>query len=235
MEAPSQPPARRTLTPAVLLATVVLVVCAVVSISFVAANGGLRVPQLAAAQSAGPTDGSAIASPQPATPQPTLLLEPTPGASVATPSASPPGPSAAPTPVPSSDPLTALPGCPDHPGCYLYTVKRGDTLSTIGDHWLISVSLLEFLNPQVTDPSTIVVGQVLYVGRNPYVRLDLCPGHDQGCYLYVVQPGDRLSTIAGTFGTSTTTILALNPQITDPNAIYSGQTIMLPGPEPCCG
>ena len=50
------------------------------------------------------------------------------------------------------------------------------------------------------------------------------------CYLYIVRAGDRLSTIAGRFGTTTNAILALNPKVTDPNAIYSGQTIRLPGP-----
>jgi len=228
VEAPSRPAARRTLTPAVLLATAFLVVCAVASIAFVAANGGLQVPQLVAAASTG------IQSPAPgngasATVEPTAPAEPSPGATVPAPTASPPGPSLGPTPIPSIDPLTALPGCPDHPGCYLYTIRRGDTLSMIGSRWLIPVSTLEVLNPQLTNPSTIVVGQVLYLGRTPYVRLDRCPDAP-ACYLYVIRPGDRLSTIGGTFGITTTAILDLNPTITDPNAIFSGQTIRLPGP-----
>jgi murein DD-endopeptidase MepM/ murein hydrolase activator NlpD len=140
-----------------------------------------------------------------------------------------PLPSVLPTPAASVDPLTALPGCPGHPGCYLYTVVRGDTLSTIADHWLIGLSIVEALNPSITDPSTIVVGQTIYLGRSPVVVLDPCP--DQaGCYLYVVRSGDRLSTIAGRYGTSTAAILELNPSITDPNQIYTGQTIRLPGP-----
>jgi len=226
VDAPSRPPARRTLTPAVLLATAFMVVCAVVSIGFVAANGGLVVPQLVAAASTGPT--AALPSSEPASPA-TVSPAPTPAATVPAPSSSQPGPSLAPTPIPSLDPLAALPACPDHPGCYLYTIRRGDTLSSIGSHWLIPVSTLEALNPQVTDPSTIVVGQVLYLGRTPFVRLDRCPDL-AGCYLYVVRPGDRLSTIAGRFGTTTSAILALNPAITDPNTIYSGRTIRLPGP-----
>jgi len=226
VDAPSRPPARRTLTPAVLLATAFMVVCAVVSIGFVAANGGLVVPQLVAAASTGPT--AALPSSERASPAP-VSPAPTPAATVPAPSSSQPGPSLAPTPIPSLDPLAALPACPDHPGCYLYTIRRGDTLSSIGSHWLIPVSTLEALNPQVTDPSTIVVGQVLYLGRTPFVRLDRCPDL-AGCYLYVVRPGDRLSTIAGRFGTTTSAILALNPAITDPNTIYSGRTIRLPGP-----
>jgi LysM repeat protein len=45
---------------------------------------------------------------------------------------------------------------------------------------------------------------------------------------YTVQPGDTLSVLAQTYNTSVAAILALNPQITDPNLIYSGQVILIP-------
>jgi nucleoid-associated protein YgaU len=232
LEPPSQPPARRTLTPAVLLAALFTTACAGVSIAYVAGHGGLELPgssprsSAIAAASASPAAGPP-GSPEPgqsagASPSPEPALSSSPGPS-------PAGPSLAPTPVASIDPLTALPVCPDHPGCYLYTVKRGDTLSTIGDHWLIGLSILEALNPEVSDPSTIVVGQTIYLGRSPIVRLDGCPD-TPGCYLYVVRSGDRLSTIAGRYGTTTTAILALNPSITNANEIHTGQTIRIPGP-----
>ncbi len=231
MEAPSRPPARRTLTPAVLLAAAFTVVCAIGSIAFVAANGGLQAPRFAAA-SITPTQPRP--SPEPATAglrsaAPSPGSGSSPDATTAPPSGTPPAPSIAPTPNGSADPLSALPACPGHPGCYLYTIRRGDTLSTISDRWLISISIIEVLNPQVTDPSTIAIGQPLYLGRTPFVRLDRCPDMP-ACYLYIVRAGDRLSTIAGRFGTTTNAILALNPKVTDPNAIYSGQTIRLPGP-----
>jgi len=232
VQAPSRPPTGRTLTPAVLLATAFTVGCVVLSIAFVAAHGGLQVPQLVAAASRTPTDSPGTSEPagsSPASTEPAPSAGPTSDLGSPAPSVTPPAPSLGPTPVPSIDPLTALPACPDHPGCYLYTIRRGDTLSTIGDHWLISVSILEALNPQVSDPSTIVVGQILYVGRTPFVRLERCADLP-ACYLYVVRPGDRLSTIAGRFGTTTTAILALNPKISDPNSIFSGETIRLPGP-----
>jgi nucleoid-associated protein YgaU len=236
VEAPGTEAHRRTLTPAVLAAAIFTTVCALASISFVAANGGLTLPLAGtpspgAVAAASPTAAAEpLVSPSPilsaGTPVPTLAplespvpsISPTPGA----------------TPAGTPDPLAVLPPCPDHPGCYEYTIRRGDSLSTIGDRWLIPVSTIEALNPQITDPSTIVVGQILYLGRTPFVRLEACP-NVSGCYLYVIRPGDRLSTIAGRFGTTTTAILDANPAITDPNAIYSGQTIRLPGPEfPCC-
>lgn len=232
MEAPIRPPARRALTPAVLLAAAFATLCAGVSIAFVAARGGLEVPSLAGASNA---VAAASASPAPTeAAAPTRSPEPSAAASpAASPSLAPTplatAPAASPTPAGTPDSLAVLPGCPGHPGCYLYTVRRGDTLGTISDRWAIGLSIVEALNPEIRDPSTIVPGQTVYLGRSPVVRLDPCPDRS-GCYLYVVRSGDRLSTIAGRYDTTTTAILALNPGITDPNSIRVGQTIRLPGP-----
>src|SRR5690606_31540371 len=46
---------------------------------------------------------------------------------------------------------------------------------------------------------------------------------------YTVQPGDWLNQIAQQCGTTVEAILALNPQITNPNAINPGQVLQLPG------
>ena len=47
-------------------------------------------------------------------------------------------------------------------------------------------------------------------------------------FSYVVQPGNSLSTLAKTYGTTVSAILALNPQITNPNFIYSGEVLLIP-------
>lgn len=51
---------------------------------------------------------------------------------------------------------------------------------------------------------------------------------------YIVQPGDTLFFIAQRFNTTVNAILAVNPQITNPNLIFPGQVIMIPevGPTP---
>ncbi|MEJ2707055.1 MAG: LysM peptidoglycan-binding domain-containing protein [Anaerolineales bacterium] len=46
---------------------------------------------------------------------------------------------------------------------------------------------------------------------------------------YIVQPGDELSVLAKQYGTSVSAILAANPQITNPNRIYVGERILIPG------
>jgi N-acetylmuramoyl-L-alanine amidase len=46
---------------------------------------------------------------------------------------------------------------------------------------------------------------------------------------YTVRPGDTLFIIATRFNVSVEDILRVNPQITDPNMIFTGQVIIIPG------
>lgn len=50
-----------------------------------------------------------------------------------------------------------------------------------------------------------------------------------------VQAGDTLGAIADRFGTTVEELLRLNPQITDPNVIFAGQTLEVPGGTPEAG
>jgi spore coat assembly protein SafA len=51
---------------------------------------------------------------------------------------------------------------------------------------------------------------------------------------YVVQSGDTLFSIAQKFNTTLNAIIFANPQITDPNMIFPGQTIAIPtGTQSC--
>ncbi|NLG69252.1 MAG: LysM peptidoglycan-binding domain-containing protein [Firmicutes bacterium] len=52
-----------------------------------------------------------------------------------------------------------------------------------------------------------------------------CP---PGSQRYTVQPGDTLFFIAQRFGTTVDAILAINPQIANPNLIFPGQVICIP-------
>jgi len=45
---------------------------------------------------------------------------------------------------------------------------------------------------------------------------------------YTVRSGDTLSGIAARHGVSLSALLAANPQITNPNLIYPGQTVHIP-------
>lgn len=111
---------------------------------------------------------------------------------------------------------------PNIPQCqgFLYTVQPGDTFFNIARRYNISVQSLVNANQQIPDPSRIIPGQIICVPGQPQ---PVCPGQ-----FYTVRPGDILSTIAQRFGVTVQQILAVNPQITDPNVIFVGQRICIP-------
>jgi hypothetical protein len=234
VEGSTRPAGRRTLTPAVIASALFTVACAAIAVTFVAARGGLQLPVApGASQAAVVTPGSSAA------PTGGPAMSPTPSVTATTPASSPsaaptqpaatPGTTAAPSPGGTPDPLAALPGCPGIEGCYEYLIQRGDSLSGIASRYVLPVWVVLALNPEVDDPSTIVVGETLYLGRDPFLRMPDCP-EQPDCSLYEVRAGDRLSTIAGRFGVTLDAVLAANPEITDANDIRTGDLIRLPHP-----
>jgi nucleoid-associated protein YgaU len=229
----SEPAGRGALTPAVVAAALFAVLAAAISISFVVSRGGLVLPVAAtrsgdvAAVSPAPasavTTPTAASTPSPiATVAPSDVPTPTP---VSTPKPST-RPSAAPGPFPTlapGDPLIGLPACPDHPGCYIYTVRRGDTFSGVSDRFGLLLWVTAALNPEVTDQGQILVGQPLYLGHDPMARLELC--RDGSCRQYVVRAGDSVSAIAARFHLSTAAVQAANPGL---GTIRVGDVVRLP-------
>ena len=57
--------------------------------------------------------------------------------------------------------------------------------------------------------------------------LPACPGQAQ-CRIYHTQPGDSLSQIGAQFGVTLGDLLALNPEINNPNLIFVAQPIRIP-------
>lgn len=225
---------RRTLTPAVLLSAAFLAACAVFAVSFVAGRGGLQMPVAATnppvavaseapseLPSVRPTTVPTIAPPSPTVTEPPPTLPPTAPPTV--------GPTVVPTlAIPTlrpNDPLAALPTCPDFPGCYVYIVQRGDSLTTIADKFLVGTITILALNPQITDPSIVVTNTPIYLGLSPFLRLDPCPG-GEACWIYVVRPGDSLAGIAARYGLTTDQVLAANPGL--PRPLTVGQEVRLP-------
>ncbi|RPJ24330.1 MAG: LysM peptidoglycan-binding domain-containing protein [Chloroflexi bacterium] len=104
------------------------------------------------------------------------------------------------------------PGDPP-PGGQTYYAVRGDTLRKIAAKFGTTVDALLRLNPQITNPNIIYVGQAIKV-----------PG-TSSTTTYTVQRGDTLRIIANKFGTTVDALLALNPKIKNPNLIYVGQVI----------
>lgn len=123
------------------------------------------------------------------------------------------------------------PGCP---GGQLYTVKSGDTMFFIARRFNISLQSLINANPQVLDPNTIYPGQVICIPVGGPSQGVPCPGGQ----IYQVVSGDTMFEIARSFGVTLDALIQANPQITNPDLIFPGQEICVPGqagPIPCPG
>ena len=62
-----------------------------------------------------------------------------------------------------------------------------------------------------------------------YKGLKPCPDRPD-CYLYVVQRGDTLTSIAASFGIPLEVVRVLNPELRNPSLIRVGQKIRIPAP-----
>ncbi|RDG21399.1 endolysin [Limosilactobacillus fermentum] len=99
-----------------------------------------------------------------------------------------------------------------------YTVRAGDTLSSIASRYGTTTSALARANG-ISNVNLIYVGQTLKVSG---VTTTTTIGS------YTVRYGDTLSGIASRYGTSTSTLASING-ISNPNRIYPGQVLKLSG------
>jgi LysM repeat protein len=111
-----------------------------------------------------------------------------------------------------------------------YTVRSGDTMSGIASRNGISLGTLEAANPQAHNPNQIYVGQRLTIpGKAGASAPPPPPAQSSGPKTYRVQSGDTMSGIAGRYGVSLGALEAANPQVSNPNQIFVGETLNLPG------
>lgn len=102
----------------------------------------------------------------------------------------------------------------------VHVVQRGETLSHIALRYGTTVRYLATTNG-IANPSRIYTGQRLTVpcGTSPL----------PGGVWYTVRRGDTLSGIAWRYGVKARTIARANNNISNPNRIYAGQRIYIPG------
>lgn len=117
-------------------------------------------------------------------------------------------------------PAQAAPPCP---GGFIWVVRSGETLSEIARRFGVTLQEIIRANPQITDPDLIFPGQRICVPTLP--PPPECPDGR----IVTVQQGDTLFRIAQRFGISLQALIDANPQITDPDVIFPGQRICVPG------
>jgi len=98
-----------------------------------------------------------------------------------------------------------------------YTVVAGDTMWRIAIKNGIGLSELLKANPQITNSSLIVPGQIINI-----------PSSSTSTSTYTVVTGDTLWGIAAKQGISLSDLMTANPQITNSSLIFPGQKLNLP-------
>ncbi|WIU42472.1 endolysin [Lacfervirus LFP01] len=118
-----------------------------------------------------------------------------------------------------------------HQDTHNYTVKSGDTLSTIASRYGMTVNALVILNG-IQNANLIYPGQTLRVADSgtgsTVTNKATTPITSTGTQDYTVRYGDTLSGIASRYGTSISALASLNG-IGNPNRIYPGQVLKLSG------
>ena len=98
-------------------------------------------------------------------------------------------------------------------------VRYGETLSYIANRYNTTVDNLVRLN-NISNPNLIYVGQKIYIYSNEKNNNMFSSN------VYVVKAGDTLSAIAQKYSTTVSMLAKIN-HITNPNLIYTGESIVI--------
>ena len=152
-----------------------------------------------------------------------------------------------PTPTFTETPSPTITFTPTFSAPFTYTVQDGDSLAVIAERFNLgedAIPLILLLNPYVVptdpaqfpqgvDPTTlnVIPGQVILL-PNPDMQLPTAtpipPNLPRGTKIdYVIQSGDSLGAIANAFNSTIDDIMKEN-NITDPNALFVGQVLVIP-------
>lgn len=146
------------------------------------------------------------------------------------------------TPTSTETVTPTITSTPTFSAPFTYTIQEGDSLAVIAEKFVLgddAIPLILLLNPFNADtgvgidPTTQIVipGQVILL-PNPDMQLPTAtpvpPDLPRGTKIeYTIQSGDSLGAIASTFNSTIDDIIKENG-ITDPNALFVGQVLVIP-------
>lgn len=111
---------------------------------------------------------------------------------------------------------------PPCPNGFLYTVKRGDTLSRLALRYDLTFQDLITANPGITNPNLLPLGQEVCIPL-PIPQIS-CPTG----VLHMVRKGENLVSIAEKYNLTLEELLEANPEIKNPDLFFPGQMICIP-------
>ena len=123
--------------------------------------------------------------------------------------------------------VPALPAAaaPETQGGTVHIVQRGETLSQIARVYGVTMTALAQANG-IRNPNFIYVGQRLTIPGAAGGNTGSSGGAAASGGVHVVRPGENLSTIAASYGTSVAALAQANG-IANPNHIYVGQRLTI--------
>ncbi len=117
-------------------------------------------------------------------------------------------------------------------------IPKGATLSGLAKQYGTTVDNLLKVNPNITNPNLIIAGATLNLpttNTSPLPPPPVAAPTPTASQIqstgspYTIASGDTLSAIAARSGTTVAELMRLNPNITNPDVIYAGKSLNLPG------
>lgn len=112
---------------------------------------------------------------------------------------------------------------------FQYTVQDGDSITSIAAKFETEVDVIQRLNFLIDEK--IFVGQVLEIPFKAGMTVEGAPTPTPEPFTYTVEKGDTLGSIAAKFDMNTVRLIEAN-NLTDPNNVYVGQKLLIPGYQP---
>lgn len=96
---------------------------------------------------------------------------------------------------------------------WFYTVREGDTLVELGQHFHIDYTAIRRAN-KIEDDNVIIIGKTYLIPAGPH--------------FHIVQKNEIMETIAPKYGMTLAELRKANPSVENPNKLFIGQWLFIP-------